>query len=60
MVKRFRISGSKNCELRADFIDAFNSPQWGDPNPNINDTAFGTITTANGNRIIVIGARFNF
>ena len=60
MVKHFRISETKNFELRADFIDAFNSPQWGNPNTDINSLNFGNITTAEGNRIIVIGVRLNF
>jgi hypothetical protein len=60
VVKRFRISETKNFELRADFIDAFNSPQWGNPNADINSLNFGNITSAGGNRIIVIGARVNF
>ncbi len=63
MVKRFRISESKNFELRADFINAFNTPQWSNPtaaNLDINSTNFGNITGAGGNRIIVIGARINF
>jgi Carboxypeptidase regulatory-like domain len=60
VVKRFRISESKNFELRADFIDALNSPQWGSPNTDINSLNFGNITGAGGNRIIVIGVRLNF
>jgi hypothetical protein len=65
MVKRFRISESKNLELRADFINAFNSPQWSNPaaaNLDINSTNFGNITSTRNdtNRVIVIGGRFNF
>ena len=60
VVKRFRISESKNFELRADFIDALNSPQWGNPNTDINSLNFGNITSADGNRVIVIGVRLNF
>jgi hypothetical protein len=60
VVKRFRISETKNFEVRADFIDALNHPIWGNPNTDINSLNFGRITGAGGNRIIVIGARINF
>jgi Carboxypeptidase regulatory-like domain len=65
MVKRFRIGESKNIELRADFINAFNTPQWNNPtaaNLEINSINFGSITSTRNdtNRIIVLGARINF
>ena len=37
-----------------------NSPQWGNPNLDINDLNFGRITSAGGNRVVVLGARLNF
>ena len=63
LIKRIRIREEINFELRADFINAFNHPIFGNPNTNINDANFGRITAhpANaGNRIIVVGARINF
>ncbi|MGH9905660.1 MAG: carboxypeptidase regulatory-like domain-containing protein [Pyrinomonadaceae bacterium] len=63
LIKRIRIREEINFELRADFINAFNHPIFGNPNTNINDANFGRITTHPtnaGNRIIVVGARINF
>ncbi|MGH9838663.1 MAG: carboxypeptidase regulatory-like domain-containing protein, partial [Blastocatellia bacterium] len=60
LIKRFRIRERSNFELRADLIDVLNTPQWGNPNTDINSLNFGRITDAGGNRIIVIGARINF
>jgi hypothetical protein len=48
-------------ELRADIDNPFNSPQFAAPNTNLaTPSAFGTITSAGGNRIIVFGARVMF
>ena len=44
----------------AGVYNAFNTPQWGNPNTDINSTNFGRITNAGGNRIIVLEARINF
>jgi len=46
--------------LRLDAIDVLNSPQFGTPEGDINSLQFGRITTAAGNRIVVLGGRFNF
>jgi len=60
LLKRFRLHESLQLELRADAINVLNSPVWGDPDTNINSTTFGRITTAIGNRIIVLSGRINF
>ncbi len=60
LVKRIRTTERTNLELRADFINASNSPQFDNPNTDINSTNFGRITGAGGTRIIVVGARLNF
>src|SRR5207253_3103775 len=60
ILKRFRLHESLQLELRADAINVLNSPVWGDPDTNINSTTFGRITTAGGNRIIVLSGRINF
>ena len=60
LIKRVRISESKEFELRVDSVNVLNHPQWGDPVVNINSTSFGRITTATGNRRFVINARLNF
>ncbi len=60
LVKRVKIREDINFEFRADAIDALNTPQWNNPNIDINSTNFGRITGAGGNRIVVLGARINF
>jgi len=60
LVKRIRIAEGKTLELRADAVNFSNSPQFSGPNTDINSTNFGRITGAGGNRIIVVGGRFNF
>jgi hypothetical protein len=60
LVKRIRITESRNLEFRLTAIDALNHPVWGNPNTDINSTNFGRITTADGNRIVILDLRFNF
>jgi hypothetical protein len=60
LVKRVRIGEQKEFEFRLDAIDVLNSPQFGNPDAEISSTTFGRITTATGNRILVLGARINF
>ncbi len=60
LIKRVRIREGKELHLRADAINATNTPQFDNPNLDINSTNFGRITGAGGNRIVVVGARFNF
>lgn len=58
-----------DLEIKADAFDAFNHPNFGQPNPNIGTAAVGTITsanTSNGNfpysegRVVQLGARLSF
>jgi hypothetical protein len=60
LIKRIRISERTLVELRADAIDFTNSPDFDNPNTDINSTNFGRITGAGGNRIIVVSARLNW
>ena len=60
LVKRVRLGERKEFELRLDAIDVLNSPQFGNPDADINSTTFGRITTAGGNRVLVLNARINF
>lgn len=60
VIKTVRLTEQMNLQFNAIFENATNSPQWGAPNLNINDLNFGRITSAGGNRIIVVGGRFNF
>jgi len=60
LVKRVRIGEGKEFEFRVDAIDVLNTPRFGNPTTAINDTNFGRITSASGNRIVVLNARINF
>ncbi len=60
LIKRVRITESKEFELRVDAVNVLNDPQFANPNVNINNTSFGRITTARGNRRFVLNARLNF
>jgi len=60
VLKRFEIREGRTVEIRADFLDVLNKPQFASPNTDINSTDFGRITSAVGNRVIVLGARINF
>ena len=60
LVKRIRIDETRQFELRAVATDLLNTPQWGNPTVDINNTSFGRITSASGNRIITVELRINF
>ncbi|MGH9798901.1 MAG: hypothetical protein ACRD82_00910, partial [Blastocatellia bacterium] len=60
LIKRVKIREDINFEFRADAIDVLNTPQWNNPNTDINSTNFGRITGAGGNRIVVLTAKINF
>ncbi len=60
VLKRVKIREKIDFQFTANFIDALNTPQWGNPNTDINSVNFGRITGASGNRIIVLEARVNF
>ena len=46
--------------LRADVENLTNTPYFDNPITDINDPDFGRITSASGNRIVVVGARIQF
>ncbi len=60
VIKTIRITERISTQFNAIFENATNSPQWGNPNLDINSLNFGRITSAGGTRIIVIGGRVNF
>jgi hypothetical protein len=60
LLKRIRISETKEFEFRADAVNVLNHPIFGNPNLNIDNTSFGRITTATGNRRFVMNLRLNF
>ena len=58
--KNVRLGEKYKFQLRADFLNAFNRPQWGGINTNVTNPAFGQVTSVSGNRQIQLGARFDF
>jgi hypothetical protein len=56
----YRSGKPPSFTIRADAINLLNTPQWGDPNTNINAANFGRITTAGGARTFTINARVDF
>jgi hypothetical protein len=64
--KSFRIREGMNLEFRADSYNAFNHPQFNNPDNNILSPTAGQITSAQGannfgpGRIIQLGGRFTF
>lgn len=60
ILKRVKIREKMGFQFTANFIDALNTPQWGNPNTDINSVNFGRITGAGGARLIVLEARVNF
>jgi hypothetical protein len=60
LTKRIRITETKTFSIRADAVNVFNRPIWGNPNTSINSASFGRISTAAGNRTITFNARIDF
>jgi len=59
--KSFAFTETRNLEIRADFLNAFNRAGRGNPNTDITSALFGKITGARfGPRNIQLEARFNF
>ena len=46
LVKRIRVSETKNVEIRMDVIDILNTPYWNNPTVDINSTNFGRMDAA--------------
>src|SRR5215471_15176099 len=61
LIKRVRITETKEFEFRVDAVNVLNHPNFDDPNLNIDNTSFGRITSSTPpNRRFVINARLNF
>jgi hypothetical protein len=58
--KRVRLTERTNFSLRVDAINILNTPQWGNPETDINSAEFGRITTATGSRTVTVNARIDF
>jgi hypothetical protein len=62
LFKQFRFAESKELEFRAEAFSVTNSPTWQLNNPitNFNDSNFGRIRGAGGNRSMQLGLKFKF
>ena len=61
LIKRVRITETKEFEFRMDVVNVLNRPNFAPPaDLSINSTSFGRITTASGTRRFTIAARLNF
>jgi hypothetical protein len=72
LVKRIRVSETKNVEIRMDVIDILNTPWWNNPNLDINSSTFGRMDASDfsaglsnadnrsANRKFTFSTRFNF
>jgi Carboxypeptidase regulatory-like domain len=59
--KRVATFGSHYMVIRGEFFNAFNHPNYGPPQANIQSTAFGTITsTVNDPRVVQLVAKYVF
>ncbi len=58
--KAFRVREGKEFQVYFDAENATNSPQWNNPNTDINSASFGRITGAGGTRILAVTGRFDF
>jgi hypothetical protein len=59
LIKRVRISETKEFEFRLDAVNLLNHPIFGNPNLSINNLNFGRITSATGNRRFVTNLRLS-
>ena len=60
LLKDLRLTESKRRELRAEFFNVYNHAQFGLPQGNILNAAFGYVTTASNPRIGQVSMKFLF
>jgi hypothetical protein len=60
LLKDTAIREAMRLEFRAEFFNAFNHAQFGQPDGNVDDATFGLITTANQPRIMQFSLKFLF
>ncbi len=58
--RNFRFSERSTLQFRAESFSVINTPQWNNPDTNINNKTFGFITGAGGARTIQFGAKVLF
>jgi len=55
-----KIGERVRVQFRAEFFNAFNTPQFGAPQGSVTSTDFGRITSASGERNIQLGIRLSY
>jgi len=60
VAKNFRWGEDRRIQIRADFFNAFNQDDYGNPVSNMNSANFGRNVNLWGNRSITLGAKFSF
>ena len=60
LLKSIRVTERVRVQIRADAVGVTNTPQFGNPDTNINSLTFGRITSSTGSRVIVLGGRIDF
>jgi len=55
-----KIGERVSLQFRAEFFNAFNTPQFGAPNGSVTSVDFGRITSASGERNIQLGLRLAY
>jgi len=58
--KNSRITEKVRFQLRAEFLDVFNRPQFGGINTTVTNPSFGQVTNVFNNRQVQVGARLDF
>ena len=60
VAKNFRFGEAKNFRITADFLNAFNQDNYGNPTSNMNSGNFGLNLNNWGTRTITLGGKFSF
>jgi len=60
LLKDLKLTESKSLEFRAEFFSVFNHAQFGNPDGNINDSVFGFVTGAGGERTGQVAVKLYF
>ena len=60
LMKNFTIKEKKSIQVRVEAYSATNTPQWGNPNTSFGGTTFGQITSAGGNRTLLVAMKFYY
>ena len=60
LARNHQIRERARLQFRAEFFNAFNTPQFDAPNGSVTATTFGQITSAGGARVIQFGLRLSY